>query len=97
MNIIASTQASNIINNRSDLFTLKQPLDNVLKGQARDRARVETLATSLENLLSKSRTSTIKKWSYPYTCDVILYCTVIAFYYFEVYLYYNSVFLFKLI
>ena len=57
----ASTQASNIITNRSDLLTVKHSIDDILQGQAQDRTRVETLAVSLKNLLSKPKPSTLKK------------------------------------
>ena len=61
VNVIASTQASNIINNRIDLFTLKRSIDDIIQGQVCDRNRIETIAASLENLLSKSTSSTLKK------------------------------------
>ena len=61
VNIIASTQTSSIITNRSDLLTIKHSIDDIIQGQVRDRNRIETLVTSLENLLSKHKSSTLKK------------------------------------
>ena len=55
VNIIASTQTSNIITSRSDLLALKCSIDDIIQGQARDRARIKTLAVSLENLLTKQK------------------------------------------
>ena len=59
--VITSTQASSIITNRSDLLSLKCSMDEFLQGQACDRAKVETLAVTLKNLLSKPKSSTLKK------------------------------------
>ena len=53
VNAIVSTQNSNTITNRLDLLALKHSIGDILQGQARDRARIEELAVSLENLLTK--------------------------------------------
>ena len=61
VNIIASTQTSNIITSRSDLLEPKRSMDDIIQGQACDRARIETLAISLKNLLTKQKPSSLKK------------------------------------
>ena len=61
VNIIMSTQASNIINIRIDLFTLKRSIDDIIQGQTHDRNRIETLVASLEKLLSQPKSSIVKK------------------------------------
>ena len=61
VSVIASTQYATIITSRADLLVLKHSIDDILQGQTRDRTRVETLAISLENLLSKPKSSILKK------------------------------------
>ena len=61
VNLIASNQNSNIIINRSDLLTIKCSMNQILEGQARDRACIEELAISLKNLLTRQRSSSFKK------------------------------------
>ena len=60
-NVIASTQNSNIITCRSDPLALKRLMDDFLQGQAWDRAKIETLAMSLENLLTEKKSTDSKK------------------------------------
>ena len=61
VNLIASTQNSNTIISRLDLLVFKCLMSDILQGQARDRARIEELAVSLENLLTKQNSISSKK------------------------------------
>ena len=61
VNFIASNQTSNTITSKPDLLSIKRTMNEVLEGQASDRARFEQLAVSLENLITRQRSSTSKK------------------------------------
>ena len=61
VNFIASNQTSNIITNRSDMLSIKHTMNEVLEGQVSDRACIEQLAVSLENLIIRQRSSSSKK------------------------------------